>query len=130
MRKGAIALTTREQQRAQQLTRVLEGAITPKEAAIRPGLRSRLALRLQGPAEVQADNTTSYFGRIIQIPPGPDRLSYVRAIVEVHERLDHSIAICYQKRVLLVIPNLDVQPRPLRTHQCAQRYAPPGSSRS
>lgn len=77
--------------------------------------------------KVQADNTISYLGRVIQIPPGPDRLSYVRAVVEVHERLDGSIAICYQKRVLLVLPNLEEQPKPLRTHRRARPYTTPGA---
>src|SRR5688572_29307595 len=48
MKEGTITMTTREQRRAQQLTRVLEGAITLKEAAIVMGLSLRQARRLKG----------------------------------------------------------------------------------
>jgi hypothetical protein len=63
---------------------------------------------------VAPDNTIRFEGRVLQIPPGPDRLSYARAVVEVHERLDHSIAVYYRGRQLLVVPGDAALP--LRTH--------------
>jgi hypothetical protein len=64
--------------------------------------------------KVAPDNTIRFAGQILQIPPGPDRLSYARTIVDVHERLDHSIAVLYQGRQLLRIPPPDDHPQPLR----------------
>jgi hypothetical protein len=37
---------------------------------------------------VAADNTIPFGGRVLQIPPGAQRLSYVRVVVDLHERLD------------------------------------------
>jgi transposase len=51
---------------------------------------------------VSNDNTISFDGKRLQIPPGPDRLSYARARVEVQQRLDGSLAICSQGRTLVV----------------------------
>ena len=45
---------------------------------------------------VTNDNTISFDGKRLQIPPGPDRISYARAHVEVQQRLDGSLAICYK----------------------------------
>jgi hypothetical protein len=47
---------------------------------------------------VTNDNTISFDGKRLQIPPGPDRISYARAHVEVQQRLDGSLAICYKGR--------------------------------
>ncbi len=51
---------------------------------------------------VNNDNTISFDGKRLQIPPGPDRISYARARVEVQQRLDGSLAICYAGRTLVV----------------------------
>jgi hypothetical protein len=51
---------------------------------------------------VNNDNTISFDGHRLQIPPGADRLSYARAHVEAQQRLDGSLAICYQGRTLVV----------------------------
>jgi hypothetical protein len=51
---------------------------------------------------VSNDNTISFDGKRLQIPPGPDRVSYARARVEVQQRLDGSLAICYHGRTLVV----------------------------
>jgi len=63
---------------------------------------------------VAADNTVQFGGRVLQIPPGAARLSYTRVVVEVHERLDGSVAVVYQGQVLLVVPDFAQEPRPLR----------------
>jgi transposase len=51
---------------------------------------------------VNNDNTISFDGQRLQIPPGPDRISYARARVEVQQRLDGSLAICHRGRTLVV----------------------------
>ncbi len=51
---------------------------------------------------VANDNTISFDGKRLQIPPGPDRISYARARVEVQQRLDGSLAICYHDHTLVV----------------------------
>ena len=45
---------------------------------------------------VSMDNVVSLDGRIITIPPGPQRRSYARAHVEVREHLDGSASVHYQ----------------------------------
>jgi hypothetical protein len=64
--------------------------------------------------KVAPDNTFRFAGRILQIPPGPDRLSYARTVVDIHERLDHSLAIFYQGRQLLLVPPPEDAAQPLR----------------
>src|SRR5207253_1283736 len=60
------------------------------------------------------DNTVHFDGQIIQIPPGPDRISYARALVEVHERLDASIAVYHRGQLLVLVPP-PTEPSPLRS---------------
>jgi transposase len=50
---------------------------------------------------VANDNTISFDGKRLQIPPGPDRLSYARARVEVQQRLDGSLVICHKDQALV-----------------------------
>lgn len=52
--------------------------------------------------KVANDNTVSFFGTSLQICPDTDRMSYARAPVEVHERLDGSIVVVHQGNVLAV----------------------------
>ena len=49
---------------------------------------------------VASDNSVRFNGHSIQLLPGPDRLSYARAGVEVQERLDGSLKLWYQGRML------------------------------
>jgi transposase len=51
---------------------------------------------------VNGDNTISFSGHTLPIPPDRQRGSYRRARVDVHQRLDGSLAICYQGRTLVV----------------------------
>ena len=51
---------------------------------------------------VNNDNTISFSGHLLQIPPGPDRMSYARAHVEVRQHLDGSLAICHKGKILVV----------------------------
>jgi hypothetical protein len=52
--------------------------------------------------KVNGDNTISFSGHALPIPPDRHRESYRRARVDVHQRLDGSLAICYQGRTLVV----------------------------
>jgi transposase len=52
---------------------------------------------------VAHDNTISFDGLILQIPPGPDRISYAKARVQVCQYLDGRVAICYQDQLLTII---------------------------
>jgi hypothetical protein len=75
--------------------------------------------------KVAPDNTIRFAGQILQIPPGPERLSYARTIVDVHERLDQSIAVLYQGRHLVFVPPPEDPPAPLRArHGGSQRFDP------
>jgi transposase len=52
--------------------------------------------------KVNGDNTISFSGHALPIPPACQRGSYRRARVDVHQRLDGTLAICYQGRTLVV----------------------------
>jgi len=63
--------------------------------------------------KVAKDNTVQYHGKILQIFPGPERTSYARAHVEVQERLDGHLVICYRGKILtpFEVPSLALQLR-------------------
>lgn len=52
------------------------------------------------PRTVASDNTVRFHKHTFQLLPGPDRMSYAHAKVEVCEQSDGTILICYQGRVL------------------------------
>jgi transposase len=76
--------------------------------AAQPGLayRPRAGLDLAGvlcfkyQRTVAKDNTIRFAGHTIQLLPGLERCSYARARVEVQERLDGSLVVCYQGQVI------------------------------
>ena len=49
---------------------------------------------------VAADNTVQLGEHRVQLLPGPDRLSYAKARVEIHERMDGALAVYYGGRRL------------------------------
>ena len=53
---------------------------------------------------VGLDNVVTFARQRLQIAPDPQRRSYARAEVEVHERLDGSLAVYYGQRCLLTSP--------------------------
>jgi hypothetical protein len=67
----------------------------------------------------------SFGGHSLQIPPGPDRMSYARARVDVHQRLDGSLAICYQGRTLVVYQPADNELLRVGKFTPAVPYQPP-----
>lgn len=59
--------------------------------------------------KVARDNTVKYKCRTLQLLPAPDRPSYAGVRVEVQERLDGHLVVCYQDRM---IPTREAPPRP------------------
>jgi transposase len=53
---------------------------------------------------VGMDNTVRFGGERIQLLPGPHRRSWARAVVEVQERLDGSVAVSYHGACLATTP--------------------------
>jgi len=49
---------------------------------------------------VAKDNTVRYYRHNLQLFPGTDRTSYARARVEVQERLDGRLLVCYRGKIL------------------------------
>src|SRR5215471_602848 len=64
--------------------------------------------------KVASDNTVRFAGQVLQLLPGRDRLSFARAVVEVHQRLDGSLAVVYHGTLLLHVP-APAAARPIRT---------------
>jgi transposase len=52
---------------------------------------------------VRPDNTVTFGHRVLQLQPTSGRASWVRARVEVHERLDNSLAVYYQDTLLITV---------------------------
>ena len=73
--------------------------------------------------KVARDNTVKYKWRTLQLLPAPDRPSYAGVRVEVQERLDGHLVVCYQDRV---IPTREAPPRPglLRSGDRIPRHEP------
>jgi len=63
---------------------------------------------------VGADNVVRFNGQRLQILPSPERLSYARCTVEVHEQLDGTIKVYYQGRYL------DTRPAPAEAPRARQ----------
>lgn len=53
---------------------------------------------------VAADNTVQFAGQTLQLLPDPQRASYAKAEVQVHERLDGSLAVYHQERCVATRP--------------------------
>jgi hypothetical protein len=75
-------------------------AVPPAQpgAAYRPAVGVDLAgvLCFKHQRTVGKDNTVKLAGHTLQLLPGPQRCSYARARVEIQERLDGSLAVCFQ----------------------------------
>jgi len=75
---------------------------------------------------VSNDNTISFDGNQLQIPPGPQRTSYARARVDVHQLLDGRLRICYKGETLITYE--PAAPGPVRVGKfapAAQPSSPP-----
>lgn len=67
---------------------------------------------------VAADNTLQFAGRGLQVRPDAVRVSYAKTQVEMHERLDGSVAVYYHGRCLTTTP------APLRAPTLRARSGP------
>jgi transposase len=59
---------------------------------------------------VSNDNTLSFAGHVLPIPPGPHLRSYARRQVELHHDLEGRLVICYQDHHLVVYEPLKLGP--------------------
>ena len=72
----------------------------PSYRPLDPGLDIDAVLCVKERRRVAKDNTVQYHGQTLQIFPGFDRLTYARTHVEVQERLDGQLLVCYRGNVL------------------------------
>lgn len=82
-------------------------SVPPRQpgSAYRPwpmGLVAEETFCMKHQRTVNGDSTISFSGHALPIPPDRQRGSYRRTRVDVHQRLDGSLAICYQGRTLVV----------------------------
>jgi hypothetical protein len=75
---------------------------------------------------VAADHTVTFGPQRLQVLPGPTRRSYAHATVEVQERLDGSLAICYGGQCLRMTP----APPEAPLLRARKRRAPPSPAAS
>ena len=80
------------------------------------GLAGVLCFKYQ--RTVAGDNTIRFAGRTLQILPGLERPSYAYARVEVQERLDGSLVVCYQSQAIVTTQSPD-HPVKLRARKTA-----------
>jgi transposase len=67
---------------------------------LEPGMDLDALLCFKTRRRVARDNTVQYHGQTLQIFPGPERRTYARVHVEVQERLDGRLLVCYQGNIL------------------------------
>jgi transposase len=100
-------------------------------SAYRPlpaGFALERVLCFKYPRVVRPDNTVHFAGRQLQLTPSPERASYARLTVEVHERLDGSLAVVAAGLALAATPAPPDAPT-LRARKLARPGAPPPISR-
>jgi transposase len=75
---------------------------------------------------VAPDNTIRFAGRTLQLLPGLERPSYAHARVEVQERLDGSLVVCYQGETIASIqaPDSPVKLRARKTRPVTRVETP------
>lgn len=64
------------------------------------GIDLKLLLSVQEQRVVRNDNTVTFNGVILQIPPNRNRNHYVRCPVTVHQFVDRTLGVSYQGRLL------------------------------
>lgn len=74
----------------------------PAYRQVLPGSDLNTIFCIKDTRKVMSDNTISYEGRSFQIFPSRDRISYVRAEVEVQEWIDESIHLYYDGQELKI----------------------------
>jgi hypothetical protein len=63
------------------------------------GISSQRYFCFKHTRSVSNDNTISFDGHRLQIPPGPKHRTYARAKVQIKQHLDGRLEICYQGKV-------------------------------
>ena len=71
---------------------------------------------------VAMDNTVSFFGRTIQIEPGPGGKSYARCWVDIQERFDGSLHVYHQGRRIARMDAPPIPPAMIRVRHSNGRY--------
>jgi transposase len=71
--------------------------------------------------KVGADNTVQFDGRVLQLLPGRDRMSYAHAKVELQERLDGSLVVWHRG---LVVASAEAPPHPVTLRARNMRRSP------
>lgn len=74
---------------------------------------------------VTNDNTVSFNNHRLQIPPGPQRISYAKARVELRHSMDGSLAIFYQGQRLVTFQSANPAPPRVGLFQPATPASPP-----
>jgi transposase len=64
------------------------------------GIDLELVFSIQHPRVVANDSTVRFGKLILQLPPGKDRMHYVRCPVVVHQFLDGTLGVSFQSRLL------------------------------
>jgi len=79
---------------------------------------------------VANDNTVAVGPRRLQLLPGPRGRSYAQALVDVHERLDGSLAVWYQgqRRAARLLTPPQLGPIPARHHRRVSPHTPAASA--
>lgn len=77
---------------------------TPAWRSVPPDLKPERIFCFKYARVVQPDNTVRFGGAHLQLLPSPDRASWARAQVEVHEQLDGGVAVFYQGILLAARP--------------------------
>ncbi len=72
--------------------------------SVEPGFEPERVFCFKYLRTVAADNTVRFAGQRLQLLPSAERRSYAQAQVEVHERLDGSLAVVYVGRVVVTTP--------------------------
>ena len=92
-----------------------------REVAQRVDLDGVLCFKYQ--RTVARDNTVRFFDRTLQLLPGLDRLSYTHARVDVQERLNGSLLVTYQWKII-AIQEAPPHPVTLRARKGARSRSP------
>jgi hypothetical protein len=93
----------------------------PAYRTLPPGTELRAVCSFHYSRRVANDNTVRLEERLIQIPPGPDRRSYAGCRVQLQERLDGSLTVVYNGRVVARQPA--VSSSPLRARSKRNRHS-------
>jgi transposase len=73
--------------------------------------------------KVAMDNTLVFGDTIIQVQPGPQRMSYARCLVDLHQRFDGSLRVYFQAKCIARTQPPAVPPEVIRVRRSNGRYS-------